>query len=253
MLYCTNGADEDLLHMSINSVIKNWPSHPQIIIVSSVPLSHPLPVNCILHVVHQPPISNYCVFETEVVTTAYALLIYAMEYLNGIGITDVVYMDNDTIMLKPVDELTNLKFEDTYLYACKQNMSPRDDCYNSGFLVMALDKFDNNLYNRLIEYNDRSRYQFIDQDFLNEYCGSSITCLPSIYNYYCYKSHLVPIDVKIIHFSWHKPWNPYQWFTDEIYEFVISYLPSWSDKIDKISIAKRNRDLDAAVRKISSF
>ncbi len=133
----------------------------------------------------------------------------------------VLYLDGDTIIQKPLDELYNTELEDNYagvvsdsaLYAMPQHTEhlqiEPEKYFNSGVMLLNLKKMrEARLTNKLLEYKTNQYNYFMDQDAFNKILYNRVVFLPEKYN-------MIPLnktkkqikEAAILHFAVKlKPW-----------------------------------------------
>ena len=137
------------------------------------------------------------------------------------GEDKVLYLDGDTIIQKPLDELYNTELQDNYagvvsdsaLYAMPQHTEhlqiEPEKYFNSGVMLLNLKKMrEARLTNKLLEYKTNQYNYFMDQDAFNKILYNRVVFLPEKYN-------MIPLnktkkqikEAAILHFAVKlKPW-----------------------------------------------
>ncbi|KAH8813622.1 nucleotide-diphospho-sugar transferase [Flagelloscypha sp. PMI_526] len=126
-----------------------------------------------------------------------------------LGIQSLVYLDADTLVIRPFDELFELPF----------SFAAAPDCLNSLFNagVMVLHP-NHTVFNDLIRKVDTAQfnYEWAEQTFLNLYFGRKTLKLPWQYNANLWLKRQSPElweglrdELSIIHFTSSKPFEPY--------------------------------------------
>ena len=137
------------------------------------------------------------------------------------GEDKVLYLDGDTIIQKPLDELYNTELQDNYagvvsdsaLYAMPQHAEhlqiEPEKYFNSGVMLLNLKKMrEASLTNKLLEYKTNQYNYFMDQDAFNKILYNRVVFLPEKYN-------MIPLnktkkqikEAAILHFAVKlKPW-----------------------------------------------
>ncbi len=107
----------------------------------------------------------------------------------------ILYLDGDTIIRKPLDELFNTDIGDNYagvvfdsaLTVMPQHAAnlkiPPDKYFNSGVMLLNLQKMrNNNLPQKFVEYKINGQNFFMDQDAFNIEMYNNIKFMPVKYN-----------------------------------------------------------------------
>lgn len=138
----------------------------------------------------------------------------------------IIYLDVDTFVRKPLDELWELDMTNYYIAGvqdfgwynfgwCNEPTLRGIKCYiNAGVLVMNLKKMrEDNLMNKFFLFLTSLNLSFPDQHVLNLTCNDKIYYLDTRYNP-CFLNGYVT-DPVIYHGTQYKPWDPRcEWHQD---------------------------------------
>lgn len=135
----------------------------------------------------------------------------------------ILYIDGDTIIQKPLDELYNMALGNNYagvvfdnaLFIMPQHAArlqiPVEKYFNSGVMLLDLKKMrTDNLSGALLEYRTTQYNYFMDQDAFNKILYGSVLFIPDKYNmvpvsHYHSKNKIK--EAVILHFAARfKPW-----------------------------------------------
>lgn len=120
----------------------------------------------------------------------------------------ILWLDVDTIVQDNIDELWDLDLSDYYVAGSlePQKSKPYEPYINAGVMLINLKKLrEDGMDDTLIKTLNTKKYEFADQDCINDICRNKIMTLPSIYNSnYFTRMCICP---KIRHFANEEKWR----------------------------------------------
>jgi lipopolysaccharide biosynthesis glycosyltransferase len=173
------------------------------------------------------------------------------DVLYSMGISKVIYLDCDLIVLKDISNLMNENLENEIIGAVtdigagdhykKMNLNNESDYFNSGVLLINTEEWaNNNVTEKLIKCitDNREKITYHDQDALNLFFQGNFKKLDIKWNLQSnyFNEEVVLKDVSIVHFTGEiKPWHfesrhPYK----EVY-FKFLRRTAWKDFKMKVS------------------
>ncbi len=181
----------------------------------------------------------------------------------------VLYLDGDIIVQKDLAPVFNENIENVYAGAVKDYYAVFDpdsfqkrlnvkhkDYFNAGVLLLNLKKMrEDHVPALLLQYRNSHKDKFMDQDTFNAVLKESVKYLPFFYNfmYHCWiydtkdladyydiqmgKSKYEWIrDALIIHFTWRKPWQYFEFFAADLWLHYYLLSPFKKAALARISL-----------------
>lgn len=139
--------------------------------------------------------------------TYMTLMKVVLPYLCG-EYDEILCLDVDTFVDKNIDDIWDINIDDYYYGAVKEmHKSAKDKIYfNCGVLLMNLKKLrEERMAIQLINALNARKYNFCEQDCINELCKDKILEIPGDYNVTWFNSP--PKEEKIIHFAAADKWD----------------------------------------------
>ncbi len=125
-----------------------------------------------------------------------------------LSIDRILWLDDDTVVLDNIDELWDLDMDEFYFAGCiEPKKSAIEKPYiNAGVMLINLKKLrDDGMDNKLINALNSKKYEFADQDCVNDICYDKILQISSVYNVNDYTEPCE--NPKIRHFAAEKNWR----------------------------------------------
>ena len=119
----------------------------------------------------------------------------------------ILWLDDDTIVQNDIDELWDIDMTDHYFAGVlePEKSTPEKPYINAGVMMINLEKLrKDGMDDILINALNNKRYEFADQDCINDICHDKILLIPSTYNSIDYTQLLE--YPKIRHFA-----NEFKW------------------------------------------
>lgn len=118
----------------------------------------------------------------------------------------IVSLDVDTIAAKDVSDLWDVDLSNYYLAGAREPGKSRNEIYiNCGVMVLNLAKLRDGKGDEIIEALNTRKYDFNEQDCINELCSGGIKEISSDYNSNNYT--ITTTTPKIIHFAAIRNWQ----------------------------------------------
>lgn len=119
----------------------------------------------------------------------------------------MLWLDIDTLVVDDISELFETDFEGCYVAAVAEPERCKKPFvyFNAGVLLEDLEKLRDGKCLELIDYINKNKMDFPDQDVVNILCQGRIKRLSSIYN--CSICTEEPYDRKILHFAAEREYN----------------------------------------------
>lgn len=134
----------------------------------------------------------------------YMILLKAAMHRIFPRLSKLVMFDVDTIVTKDVSFLWNVDISDYYVAGVRE-VQKKELYINAGVMVLNLDKLRDGKGDELIHALNTKKYDFPEQECINELCAGKILAIPSEYNASNYSE---PTDnPKIVHFAAISNWQ----------------------------------------------
>jgi lipopolysaccharide biosynthesis glycosyltransferase len=145
--------------------------------------------------------------------TLYRLLLPSLLPAN---LTKVLYIDSDTLVLKPLSELYHRRLGKNFLGAVRDpgaldrkqqlGFADHEDYFNAGVLLLNLLEIrKHNLEVQWLRMANETQFPWPDQDILNITCRGKVSWLPPPFN--SFGGAVARKDEKVIHYIVQKPWR----------------------------------------------
>lgn len=140
---------------------------------------------------------------------------------------EILWLDVDTIVNENIDVLWYLDIEDYYFAAAKEIHKSTDDFsyFNAGVMLINCSRLIKyGMCSSLIQALNTIKFEFPDQDCINEMCMNRILEIPSDFNV-CPYTEASKRD-RIIHFTGEKDWS-----NEELYQ---KYLEKYNEVFGRL-------------------
>ena len=120
----------------------------------------------------------------------------------------ILWLDIDTVVEQNIDELWDLDMDGYYFAGAlePEKSKPGKPYINAGVTMVNLKQLrEDGMDDKLIEALNKQKYEFADQDCINELCAGKILVIPPTYNSNKFTEQVE--NPKIIHFAADKIWN----------------------------------------------
>jgi len=203
--------------VTLKSFLKHNPDYDGDIIILDFNLSNEIRMKCLeIYPTLTFKLINYDLYKMDQskVESQFTDTVYKLDMFSLYKYDRIVFLDVDTLVIKPIYELWELDFP---IAACLDFKAKGGKLFekriNSGVLAFGGECLKPEVYKELIKYTvNNFAANLPDQQPINDFFGSKMYILPNKYNYfkamYAHKRFKEKFDeAKIIHFYIKKPWQ----------------------------------------------